>query len=72
MGFEDEMVLASPYFEKGDNAFQIDLIYERLDKVITLCEIKHLSARIGTKVIPEVEQKCRLIELPKGIPVRRP
>jgi hypothetical protein len=41
MGFADDLLLASPYFEKNDKKFQIDLLYKRADRVITVCEIKH-------------------------------
>jgi len=66
MGFNDEVLRAAPYFEKGNSAFQIDLLYKRADKVITLCEIKHYNAEITTKIIPEVERKCALLKIPKG------
>jgi AAA+ ATPase superfamily predicted ATPase len=66
MGFEDEMLVASPYFEKGDERFQIDLIYKRSDKVITVCEIKHRNVQVTTKVIPEVERKISRLKIPRG------
>jgi hypothetical protein len=66
MGFKDEVILASPYFERNDKRFQIDLLFKRADKVITICEIKHRNKKISTKVIPEMERKCSLIKIPKG------
>ena len=66
MGFGEEMLLASPYFQKGAQTFQIDLVYRRADQVITVCEVKHQNAAITTKVIPEVERKCSLIRIPRG------
>ena len=66
MGFEEEMLLASPYFGRHDKQFQIDLLYKRSDNIITLCEIKHQNGKIGTKVIPEMERKCTLINPPRG------
>ena len=66
MGFENEMILASPYFGRGDSNFQIDLIYKRVDNVIVLCEVKYHKGKIGTAVIPEIDKKCKLLKLPRG------
>ncbi len=66
MGFAEDVLLASPYFRKEDKGFQIDLLYRRADRVITLCEIKHRNSEIKTSVIPEVERKCALLSLPRG------
>ncbi|VAX36724.1 archaeal ATPase, fused to C-terminal DUF234 domain [hydrothermal vent metagenome] len=66
MGFSDEVLAASPYFCKKDRGFQIDLLYTRADKVITLCEIKHQAKPISTAVIPEVKRKCALLKIPRG------
>lgn len=66
MGFGDDVLIASPYFKKGDKAFQIDLMFKRADHVITICEIKYHNKKIGTKIIPEIEKKCSLIKVPRG------
>lgn len=71
MGFGDEVLRAAPYFEKGDSSFQIDLLYKRADKVITVCEIKHYTGRITTKIIPEVEKKCALLKIPNGYTIEK-
>lgn len=66
MGFADDLLLASPYFSKNDQGFQIDLLYKRADHVITVCEIKHQRRKINTKIIPEMEKRCTLFKLPRG------
>jgi AAA+ ATPase superfamily predicted ATPase len=66
MGFDQDVLTASPYFEKGTEGYQIDLVYRRSDKVITICEVKYHDRPVGTKVIPEVERKCSLLPLPRG------
>ena len=71
MNFEDEVLLASPLFGRTDRKFQIDLIYKRADKVITICEIKHHGKKIGTRIIPEIERKCSLFNAPRGYAVER-
>ncbi len=66
MDFADDLLLASPYFRKNDERFQIDLLYKRADRVITVCEIKHQNIKIGTHVIPEMQRKCALLKVPRG------
>ena len=70
MGFADEMILAAPLFGKSDERFQIDLLYKRTDKIITLCEIKHMNKSISTTVIPEVERKKKLLTIPRGYSIQ--
>ena len=69
MEFGDDVLLASPYFERNDERFQIDLLYKRADRIITICEIKHQRKKIGTHIIPEMERKCTLVKLPRGYAV---
>ena len=71
MEFADDLLLASPYFERNDERFQIDLLYKRVDRVITVCEIKHHNKKIGTHIIPEMERKCTLVKLPRGYAVEK-
>jgi hypothetical protein len=66
MDFADDILLASPYFIKNDERFQIDLLYQRTDRVITVCEIKHQNIKIGTHIIPEMQRKCALLNVPRG------
>lgn len=66
MGFADDVVYAAPYFEKGDTGFQIDLLFNRADKVLTICEVKHHNNKIGSWIIPEMERKCSLFNVPRG------
>ena len=71
MEFADDLLLASPYFERNDERFQIDLLYKRADRVITVCEIKHHNKKIGTHIIPEMERKCALVKVPRGYAVEK-
>jgi AAA+ ATPase superfamily predicted ATPase len=66
MGFRDDVLLATPHFGKGDRRFQVDLLYQRADRVITVCEIKHRNKPITREIIAEMERKCHLIGLPAG------
>lgn len=66
MEFDQDMLLAAPYFGRNDRHFQIDLLFKRADHVITVCAVKHQNSKIGTKVIPEMERKCALLKTPRG------
>jgi AAA+ ATPase superfamily predicted ATPase len=66
LGFADEVIDVSPYFEKSDHQFQIDLVFQRSDQVSTLCEIKYWDQPLSTHVIPEVKRKMELFPLPRG------
>ena len=37
--------------------YQIDLIFDRADHVLTICEIKYTQSKTGTEVIEEFEKK---------------
>jgi AAA+ ATPase superfamily predicted ATPase len=59
---------ASSFFQKAEDSSnnrgtQIDLIFERADKVYTVCEIKYQLKPIGLEIIDEFENK--LSALPK-------
>jgi len=66
MGFEEHVVQWGPYFKRDDEGFQIDLIYLRDDRVVTLCEIKYYEKEIPVTVVHEVKKKCDLIDVPRG------
>jgi predicted AAA+ superfamily ATPase len=72
MGFDEYVETFGPYFNRNNQAnssgtgFQIDLLYKRSDRVITLCEIKYLKDLVTAKVIPEVERKIKHLEIPRG------
>jgi len=66
MGFGDKVLLASPYFERKSDSFQIDLVYVRSDFVWTICEIKYQREPVSTAVIPDVRRKINLLTPPRG------
>jgi hypothetical protein len=64
IGFEAISYDVGPWFRtprKGASGVQIDLAYDRDDKVITLCEMKRQTAPLGRAVITEVERKVELL-----------
>lgn len=44
---------------KEQMGYQIDLVFDRADHVLTICEIKYTQTKIGTEVIEEFEKKLR-------------
>jgi AAA+ ATPase superfamily predicted ATPase len=64
LGFESVRYRSGAFFnrstQKESPNFQIDLLFERMDKVITVCEIKYLKAPASKKLIAEFEKKIAL------------
>lgn len=44
---------------KEQLGYQIDLLFDRADRVLTICEIKYTQSKVGTEVIEEFEKKLR-------------
>lgn len=66
LGFSEELEMFGPYFERGKGGFQIDLLFKRFDKVITLCELKFHNSPVEAQVIAQVEKKAKLLKIPRG------
>jgi hypothetical protein len=63
------------YFNRSTNksnpGYQIDLLFDRDDKVITICEIKYTQDKISSSVISDVERKIELFSNPKNKTIQR-
>lgn len=65
LGFAGVSYTCGPWFRAPRRALegvQIDLMFQRADNVITLCEMKRQTAPIGKSIIAEVERKAGIIE----------
>jgi len=65
LGFPGIEFTFGPYFKapKDDSpGVQIDLLFDRKDNVITLCEMKYSLSPIGTNIIEEVERKAEILQ----------
>ena len=60
LGFSAVRYQAGTYFERNSTA-QIDLIFERADRVLTVCEVKYTTQPTSKKVIPEFEKKLEML-----------
>lgn len=67
LGFGAVQYECGSWFGRGadDRDAQIDLVFLRADRVITLCEVKFQNAPVGKGVIAEVEQKRLAFPNPK-------
>ena len=66
LGFADEVESFGPFFQRKDTRFQIDLIYKRFDKVVTVCELKFKENKIDTPVMGEMKRKLEQLKIPAG------
>jgi hypothetical protein len=66
LGFSGIKYSAGTYYNrttsKTNPGYQIDLLFDRKDHVITVCEIKYTQHAIGTAAIDEFEKKCALLK----------
>ena len=58
------------YFSRKTNeaqpGYQIDLLFDRDDNVITICEIKYTQTKVSSAIIDEMEKKLERFKNPKN------
>jgi AAA+ ATPase superfamily predicted ATPase len=64
MGFSESVESYGPYFNKGQ-AVQVDLVYYRSDRTISVCEMKFKEGLVSTEIIPEMETKIKKLPITK-------
>lgn len=69
LGFSAISYNSGAYFsrETKDSSFQIDLVFDRADRVITVCEIKYKDAPVGIEIIVEFEEKLKKLKSKKTV-----
>lgn len=64
LGFESISYNAGAFFNRSTSnlkeGYQIDLVFDRADKVYTVCEIKYLQTPATRKIISDFEKKLEL------------
>jgi AAA+ ATPase superfamily predicted ATPase len=75
LGFAGVEYRTGPYFRHGKGGMlagvQIDLLFDRADRVVTLCELKYRDARVGIEVTREVAQKIARVPQLAGKTVQK-
>lgn len=74
LGFKAVKYQSGTYFKRelGDQkGFQIDLLFDRDDKMITICEIRYSQSKISASVIDEFESKLANFPNPKQKTIER-
>ncbi len=51
--------------------YQIDLLFDRADKVLSVCEIRYIQGKVGISVIEEFERKLALLPTNKHISIQK-
>ncbi len=71
LGFGAVAYQAGPWFRQGELGFQIDLVFLRADRVMTICGMKFPDAakRVGKGVISEMQRKISRLPNPRGLAV---
>lgn len=71
LGFSAVQYEHGAWFKKRDmtQGAQIDLLFLRSDRVITLCEVKFQSEAVGQDVITAVQDKIKLLPNPKQLTI---
>jgi AAA+ ATPase superfamily predicted ATPase len=65
VGFSAVDFTVGPYFapsRKNRPGVQVDLVFDRADNVLTVCEMKYSRRTVGIEVIAEMERKIELLQ----------
>ncbi len=66
LGFSGVAYRAGAFFHRSTSkeypGFQIDLVFDRADHVLTVCEMKYHQAPVDARIIAEMEQKIDLLK----------
>ncbi len=75
LGFSAVSYSSGAYFERKNAAkgkgYQWDLVFDRADKVLTVCEIKYTNSPVGTAVIDEFERRLATTPFAKKYTINR-
>jgi len=75
LGFPSIKYESGTYFERGNISkgpgYQWDLVFDRADKVLTLCEIKYSKGPVGVNIIKEYEDRLDKIPIQSKKSIQR-
>ncbi len=65
LGFSAVRYIAGPFFRRNTEEMkgvQLDLLYDRADNVLTICEMKYHNVKIGQSVLSELAEKESVLQ----------
>jgi len=68
---DDKILDYGPLFERGQDKFQIDLLFRTNEKEIFLCECKYTTEPVSGDVIAETQKKMEYFHVPSGHRLRK-
>lgn len=75
LGFESVVYKAGAFFNRQtgnqDQGYQIDLVFDRADRVLTVCEIKYLQSKATRGIIAGFERRLELFPNPKKATIQK-
>lgn len=75
LGFSGVKYKSGAFYNRKTNqsekGYQIDLLFDRTDHVLTICEIKYTQTKVGVKVIDDFERKLELFENKKNKTIQK-
>ena len=74
LGFSDVEYHSGSYFERGQKlqqGFQLDLVFQRADRVLSVCEIKYTDEAPGTAVAANFQKRIELLPNKKKFTIQR-
>jgi len=75
IGFSAVSYRTGVFFNRNTNkvqrGYQVDLVFDRADHVMTICEVKYWQDKVGVDVIEEFETKLRLIDNSKSKTIQK-
>jgi AAA+ ATPase superfamily predicted ATPase len=72
LGFSGVRYRSGVWMERGKRSgFEFDLVFERADRVLTVCEIKYTVTPVGSAVAKEFARKLQSIDVPRRTTIHR-
>ncbi len=75
LGFSAVRYISGVFFNRrtsnADPGFQIDLVFQRADNVMTICEVRYLQDKADTELIESFERKLKLFEIPEKYSIQK-
>ena len=72
LGFSGVEYRVGPFYRRGaQTSMQLDLVFQRKDKVITVCEIKYLTEAPGKEVVSPFEKSLALLTKLKSSSIQK-